>query len=99
MTQPRTLDGISVFDQTPAFAVSGIPLMSIPNATVAEILKSVFSCLTADGVFIQFTYAPRCPVNKTLQKRLGLRGNIFEMVLKNIPPASVYHITRAHNSR
>jgi phosphatidylethanolamine/phosphatidyl-N-methylethanolamine N-methyltransferase len=94
----ENLGGIK-FDQTPAFAVSGIPLMSIPNPKVAEILKSVFSCLTPDGVFIQFTYAPRCPVNKKLQKRLGLQGDIFEMVLRNIPPAGVYHISRVNDLR
>lgn len=82
------------FDTPPLTAVSGIPLMSMPNDRVAAILDSAFRRMSPRGVFIQFTYAPRCPVNREVRRRLGLEAKLFEKVTRNVPPARVYHLWR-----
>jgi len=83
------------FEHLPEAAVSGIPFMSMTNARVRAILESVFSCMAPGGKYIQFTYAPRCPVNRELRGQLKLDHELFELVLRNIPPASVYHIWKS----
>ncbi len=82
------------FDELPGAAVSGIPFMSMPNNKVSSILQSVFSRLRPQGRFVQFTYAPRCPVNRDVRGRLGLEAKLSELVWRNVPPASVYHISK-----
>jgi phosphatidylethanolamine/phosphatidyl-N-methylethanolamine N-methyltransferase len=73
--------------------VSGLPLLSIAAQNVAAILKGAFACLRPDGVFYQFTYRPRCPVQRETLHRLGLVVSRSHMVLWNLPPAVVYRFT------
>jgi phosphatidylethanolamine/phosphatidyl-N-methylethanolamine N-methyltransferase len=75
-------------------AVSGLPLLSISAANVAAILEGTFAHLRPDGVFYQFTYRPSCPVPRTTLDRLGLAATRSRIVLRNLPPAAVYRITR-----
>lgn len=74
--------------------VSGLPLLSIPSKTVAAILAGSFAHLREDGCFYQFTYGPRCPVPNTVLEQLGLRATRIGRTLRNIPPATVYRISR-----
>ena len=46
------------------------------------------------GSFYQFTYGPRCPVPRPILDRLGLKATRVGGTIRNIPPASVYRITR-----
>jgi phospholipid N-methyltransferase len=86
---------LSMFDTHPGVVVSSLPLMSMPNDRVEGILRSVFAVLRPGGRLIQFTYAPRCPVNRVLRNRLGLESELQEVVWRNVPPAGVYQLYRA----
>jgi len=74
--------------------VSGLPLLSMPPRKVMAILAGVFPYLRADGAMYQFTYGPRCPVSRRMLDRLGLRAQRMGTALMNMPPATVYRITR-----
>lgn len=82
-------------DEPPGVVVSSLPLMSMPNARVEAILRAVFGVLRPGGHMIQFTYAPRCPVNRTIRERLGLLSSLQEVVWRNMPPAGIYQLRRA----
>lgn len=79
--------------------VSGLPLLTMPVRKNIAILRGAFSHLRAGGAFYQFTYAPRCPVGRRILDRLGLKATRIGHVLLNMPPASVYRITRRNTSR
>ncbi|WP_342361158.1 class I SAM-dependent methyltransferase [Terrarubrum flagellatum] len=74
--------------------VSGLPLLSMTPRQVMSILDGAFSHLRTDGAFYQFTYAARCPVPQPILDRLGLRATLVGRTFRNIPPASVYRISR-----
>jgi len=80
----------------PAGAViSGLPLLSMPRAKVTLILDGAFSHLRPGGAFYTFTYSWRCPVPRPVLDELGLRATMTGKTLRNIPPASVYRISRS----
>lgn len=87
---PRTL-----FPNADAGAViSGLGLLSMPPRTVFAILGKAFECLRPGASFYQFTYGPRCPVPRPILDRLGLKASWIGGTLRNLPPASVYRISR-----
>jgi len=75
-------------------AVSGLPLLSMPAPQVRAILDGAFAALVPNGAFYQFTYGLFCPVRKRILDRLGLKACRIGGTLRNLPPASVYRITR-----
>jgi phospholipid N-methyltransferase len=79
--------------------ISGLPLLNMPPRKVISILKGAFSYMGAKSAFYQFTYGPRCPVPKPFLDRLGLRATRVGHAVLNIPPATVYRITRHRPSR
>lgn len=74
--------------------ISGLPLLSMSPRKVLAILTGAFDCLRDGGSFYQFTYGPRCPVRRPLLDRLGLKAVRVGRALANVPPATVYRITR-----
>ena len=74
--------------------VSGLPLLSMSPRKIMSILAGSFAHLREGGAFYQFTYSPRCPVSGRILDRLGLRATPIGRALFNMPPASVYRITR-----
>jgi phosphatidylethanolamine/phosphatidyl-N-methylethanolamine N-methyltransferase len=74
--------------------VSGLPLLNMSPKKVMAILTGAFSNLKAGGAFYQFTYGMQCPISKSHLNRLGLKATCIGRVLLNVPPASVYRITR-----
>ncbi|MGO4830798.1 class I SAM-dependent methyltransferase [Rhizobiaceae sp. 2RAB30] len=76
--------------------VSGLGFRTMPLPQVASILRGAFRYLRADGAFYQITYGPRCPVPDALMSCLGLQAALIGRTLRNLPPASVYRITRSH---
>lgn len=74
--------------------ISGLPLLSFSRRQVLATLAGVFTCLRPGGALYQFTYGPACPVPRPVLDRLGLRATRVGYVLCNVPPASVYRITR-----
>lgn len=75
--------------------ISSLGLLSMPPVLVEEILGAAFACLPAEGVLIQFTYGPSCPVRQSILQRLGLTARRVDFTLMNLPPASVYELRRA----
>lgn len=78
--------------------VSGLPLLSMSPRKVMAILRGAFSHLRAGGSFYQFTYGPRCPVPRPILDRLGLKATRIGGTVRNLPPASVYRITRRRST-
>ena len=74
--------------------ICGLPLLSMPQATVLRILAGSFSAMRPGGEFRLFTYGPRCPVPKAILTRLGLSARRTAFVALNMPPASVYVLER-----
>lgn len=74
--------------------VSGLGLLSMRPRAVFAILNNAFACLRPDGSFYQFTYAARCPVPRPILDRLGLKATRIGGTVRNLPPASVYRISR-----
>jgi len=74
--------------------ISGLPLLTMSPRKVMSILSGAFSHMRPTGSFYQFTYGPRCPVPRAILDRLGLKVVRMGGTIRNIPPASVYRITR-----
>lgn len=70
--------------------VSGLPLLSMPEALQFDIVSAAFQALRPDGVFIQYTYGPRPSIARPVQRALGLQAERGPLVLGNLPPARVY---------
>jgi len=86
--------GNMAFETAPGAVVSGLPLMSMPNEAVEATLRAAFKVLRPGGFVVQFTYAPRCPANRSVRERLGLECRLQELVWRNFPPARVYRFYR-----
>ena len=87
--------GCGFLDDGPADAiVSGLGLLTMPLPLQREILSAAFACLSADGVFVQFTYGPAAPVAEPVVDQLKLRVHRGDFVLRNMPPATVYVYSR-----
>jgi phospholipid N-methyltransferase len=89
------LSGHGLFEGAPLAAViSGLPLLSMPDQKVADILAGAFAHLRDGGAFYQFTYAFVCPIRRRILDRLGLAATGLGWTMRNVPPARVYRITR-----
>jgi len=80
--------------QSVGAVVSGLPLLSLSPRKIIAILDGAFHHLGSRGAFYQFTYGPRCPVPRPILDSLGLRARRMGRALMNMPPATVYRITR-----
>ena len=75
--------------------VSGLPLLSMPAGKALAIVRAAFERqLHADGVFLQFTYIPRCPISNARLAAIGLRAVRTGVAVANLPPAFVYRFER-----
>ena len=81
-------------EKAPGVIISGLPLLSMSTRKVMAILTGAFECLRDGGAFYQFTYGARCPVRRPLLDRIGLKAVRVGHALANVPPATVYRITR-----
>ncbi|ARM86841.1 ribosomal RNA methyltransferase protein [Rhizobium sp. CIAT894] len=84
-----------IFEGEPVGAVvSGLPLLSMSPAKIAAIVAGAFAYMRPGGAVYQFTYGPRCPVPRPILDRLGLEAVRIGGTVRNLPPASVYRISR-----
>jgi phosphatidylethanolamine/phosphatidyl-N-methylethanolamine N-methyltransferase len=74
--------------------VSGLPVLSMRRRSVLRLLAAAFAALRPGSALYQFTYGPVCPVPLPLLDRLGLRAERTGTTWRNVPPASVYRISR-----
>lgn len=75
--------------------ISGLPLLSMPLELRRSIVATAFEILAPDGVYTQFTYGPKPPLSPELLAELGLTYRKGRKVWANLPPARVYHFSRA----
>lgn len=75
--------------------ISGLPMLAIPGNDQQTILESAFSLMRPDGVFVQFTYGWRTPIETGVREALGLEWTKSRWVLGNLPPAQVYWFRKA----
>ncbi len=86
-----------VFEGAPVGAVvSGLGLLTMSPEKVTVILDGAFGYLRPGGAFYQITYGPRCPVADAILDRLDLQASCIGQTFRNLPPASVYRISRRH---
>ncbi|MDI3567462.1 class I SAM-dependent methyltransferase [Bradyrhizobium sp. Arg816] len=84
-----------LFEGAPVGAVvSGLGLLTMPPEKVLAILGGAFAYLRPNGAFYQITYGPRCPVPDAILDRLDLQASCIGQTYRNLPPASVYRISR-----
>jgi phosphatidylethanolamine/phosphatidyl-N-methylethanolamine N-methyltransferase len=75
--------------------VSGLPLLSMSEATQQAIVGAAFDRLAPGGVYIQFTYGPASSMAEPVQRALGLQARRGPKVWNNLPPARVWTYRRA----
>lgn len=75
--------------------ISGLPLLSLPQETVAAILRAALAILAPGGGITQFTYGLRPPVSEAMLAGLGLHVDPGRRIWANLPPARVYRFRRA----
>ncbi len=80
------------------FAVSGLPLLLFSPGRKLRLLTHVFAALGSDGAFHQFTYGGRCPIERTVLRRLGLEASFLGFTPFNLPPAYVYRLRKSRHS-
>lgn len=79
--------------------VSGLGLLAMSPRQVIMVLTGAFRYLRPHGAMYQFTYGPRCPVPRPILDRLGLKAQWIGATIRNLPPASVYRISRRGSAR
>jgi len=75
--------------------VSGLPLLSMPTKVQRRIVGGAFRKMRPGGIFVQFTYGYRPPIDRPVREELGLSWTVSPKVYRNIPPARVYTFRRA----
>ncbi len=72
--------------------ISGIPLMNLNKDEQKQLFDAFRSVMNSEGKVIQFTYGPTSPL---CNRRLGINSSRLGLVLKNVPPATVWSYTFA----
>jgi phospholipid N-methyltransferase len=91
---------VGFLDDGPADAViSGLGLLSMARPTQHAIVEAAFSVMGPQGRFIQFTYGPSNPVSREVMQDLDLTSRRASFTLWNVPPATVYVLSRAKSKR
>ncbi len=81
-------------DASVGAVVCGLGLLNMKDTKVADILRGAFRYLRPGGAFYLFTYGPRCSVPPAILAELDLEVSYLGTTIKNIPPASVYRLSR-----
>jgi len=74
--------------------ISGLPILALTPQQQQAILAEAFKLLAPGGAFIQFTYSPRSPFRRPVMDALGLNVRRVGTILRNVPPATVFRVTR-----
>ncbi|MBN8831154.1 MAG: methyltransferase domain-containing protein [Sphingomonadales bacterium] len=75
--------------------ISGLPLLAMSKPLQQAILAEAFRLLRPGGSFIQFTYSPRPPLAEAVADALDLGVDRIGMIVRNVPPATVFRYRRA----
>ena len=74
--------------------ISGLPLLTMGLRAQWNVVGACMQSLRPGAALYQFTYMAKCPVAPQVLSRLGLRAERIGGSLLNVPPASVYRISR-----
>ncbi len=74
--------------------ISGLPLLAMNQATQRAILEEAFKLIEPGGVFVQFTYSVRSPINQSVLDDLGVVAVRAGQTVRNFPPATVFHFRK-----
>ncbi|WP_310309727.1 class I SAM-dependent methyltransferase [Hydrogenophaga laconesensis] len=74
--------------------ISGLPLLTMGTRSQWNVVGACMQSLRAGAALYQFTYMTKCPVAPEILARMGLRAERIGSSLFNLPPASVFRITR-----
>ncbi len=85
-----------IADQQFAAAISGLPLRAMADHDIESIISATFDRLQNGAKLFQFTYGWRNPVPQWIMAKYHLRAYKIGRVWRNLPPAAVYRIERAH---
>lgn len=80
-------------------AVSGLPLRNLPPRQRLAVLLGAFAQLREDGACYQFTYGLSFPLPRAWLERYGFKVQRLGAARLNLPPASVYRVTRRRDWR
>ena len=75
--------------------ISGLPILNFPVELQTAIMENAFRLLEPGGLFVQFTYGPKVPLRSSVIAELGLTSRRRKWIAWNLPPATVYEITKA----
>lgn len=81
------LDGIGA-------TICGLPLRNMSPAHHGRLLEVVFEAMRPGGAMHLFTYGMRCPISDSVLDDFGLSARRARFVPMNLPPASVYSLSR-----
>lgn len=76
-----------------------VPMLTVPPFVRAGILEQSFAAMGEGGRMVQFTYGVGCPIPKAELKAQGLSARPANVVLFNLPPATVWRFERATNKQ
>ncbi|GLQ95680.1 class I SAM-dependent methyltransferase [Dyella mobilis] len=74
--------------------LSSLGLLAMPPEVQRDIVAAAFAVLRPGGVFVQYTYGWRSPLDEQVRRQLRLRCTRVGMVWRNLPPAHVYVYVR-----
>lgn len=74
--------------------LSSLGLLTMPPALQHDIVSAALTVLRPGGVFVQYTYGWRSPLDELVCRQLRLRCSRVGMVWRNLPPAQVFAYTR-----
>lgn len=74
--------------------ISGLPLLTMGLRAQWNVVGACMQSLRVGAALYQFTYGARCPVTPEILSRLSLRAERVGISFFNLPPASVYRISR-----
>lgn len=75
--------------------LSSLGLLAMPEDLQHDILSAALAVMRAGGVFVQYTYGLKSPLNEKVRQRLGLRCASAGLAWRNLPPARVFVYTKA----
>ena len=77
--------------------VSSLPLLTKPDRERIALLNDAFQLMGPKGAFVQFTYGLVSPMPLKFSRRTAadFRGEVFQPVWLNLPPARVWRYRRA----
>lgn len=75
-------------------AVCGLGLLNMDARTVRAIVTGAFDRMRPDAALFLFTYGRRCSIPRPVLDELGLSAARVGTTLLNLPPATVFRVTR-----